>query len=152
MEEIKFAVDSMLGKLARYLRILGYDTLYLSDDDYLLKKCLEENRVLITRDKELYNRARGLSLRCLLIRSNDLHEQLFEVYNIYGLERKRPRCPLCNGELKNISKNLIKDKVPRKVYERNETFLICNNCKKIYWYGKHWDEINKILNKIFQNY
>ena len=148
MEEVKFAVDSMLGRLARYLRILGYDTLYLFDDNSLIDACLEDRRILITRDKELYNRACKLNISCILIRSNNLKEQLKEVSMRIRLKFNEPRCPICNNILKTIEKSKVKDRVPEKVFVNNDKFLICDNCNKIYWYGKHWNGIRNNLRGI----
>ncbi len=139
----------MLGKLARYLRIMGYDTEYLHDDDELIKKSLEEKRILVTRDKVLYLKASKLNIKSILIRSSDVLNQLREIVSSnIRIKKGRPRCPLCNTKLKDVDKNRVKHLVPEKVYTHNKIFMLCENCNKIYWYGKHWIGIEKVLRDI----
>ena len=154
---ISFIVDEMCGKLARWLRLLGFDTLYYSsyvsqvDDTSILSKAAIEKRVLITRDKELYHRAVELGIKVILIMSDELREKLKDVLLI-NLNCNQiivnPRCPICNGVLKKIPKEQVKGRVPFSVYQRINTFLKCVNCGKIYWFGSHWDKIIGILGEI----
>lgn len=149
--EIKFLTDGMLGKLTRFLRILGFDTLYLKDvnDDELLMIAQKDNRILITRDRELYHRAIKMNIRSLLITEINLKNQLSQIaskLNInLDLDIAETRCPLCNTKLEKIPKYEIKNKVPEKIFNLHEEFWICTKCNKIYWMGSHWKSINKTI-------
>ncbi len=154
---VSFVVDEMCGKLARWLRFLGFDTLYYTshvlqvDDTSILSKAAIENRVLITRDKELHRRAVELGIKVILITSDVLKEKLKNVLLInLGCNQivVNPRCPKCNGVLKRIPKERVKEKVPYRVYQRVNTFLECVNCGKIYWFGSHWNKIIGLLGEI----
>jgi len=147
---MKFLVDQMLGTLAKWLRFFGIDTYYATQsihDDELLHIAKEENRVLVTRDKELILRAKKRDIQVIPVFTRDLDEQLKKVLDQTTVDSTQilSRCSLCNTKLEFIDKKEIKDKVPEKVYQTNETFWICPECKKVYWRGSHYD---KILQKI----
>jgi len=147
MRSRKFVVDRMLGKLARWLRILGYDTLYPdAKDEELIEMGNREGRTLITRDKEL-------ALRCgnsILITTFTIEDQLGEMLkNGLRIDEKEmfTRCTLCNSVLQEIDKNNVQGKIPQKSFENNEKFWYCKNCDKYYWKGKHWVDIKKKIEK-----
>ena len=145
---MKVLCDQMLGSLATWLRFLGIDTFYASDqfhDDQLLTIALDEQRVLITRDKELIIRARKKNLQVISIISVDLDEQLTTVLSEIPFDQDAilTRCSLCNSILDSIDNTIIQCKIPKKIYESHQHFWICPNCKKIYWKGSHYDEIIK---------
>lgn len=139
-----FVVDSMLGKLARWLRILGFDTLYFRDmnDEELIRIANERGSYLLTRDRELYLRA---SPKGVLIREMELDGQLKEVAQVLSLHRYDlpTRCPLCNTVLKRVEKDSVAGKVPAGTLEHYSEFYICPGCGKIYWHGSHWGGIVK---------
>lgn len=149
--EKKFLTDGMLGKLTRFMRILGFDTLYLKDasDDELLNIAQKDNRILITRDQELYQRAIKMGLSSILITEVDIEKQLSQIMlklNInLDLDILETRCPICNTKLEQIPKNEIKNLVPKKVFNMHEDFWICPKCNKVYWMGSHWKSINQTL-------
>lgn len=151
LKPLKFIADSMLGRLARWLRILGYDVIYepsISDDD-LIARSLQEQRVILTMDRELTQRESAKY--CLLIRSDDYKEQLKHVITHYNIDCKShifTRCLLCNETLDSIEKEKIKDKVPKYVYSAQNKFDICPQCHRVYWSGTHRDEILKNLDEI----
>lgn len=138
--EIRFIADAMLGRLARWLRFLGYDTCYQAgiSDSQLLRIAREENRCILTRDTRLIKRkAVG---RYLLISENNSYSQLLEV--IHGLKLATcclfSRCVKCNGYLTGITdKSEIKDSVPEFVYLNTDVFLRCHDCGRVYWEGSH---------------
>ena len=143
---MKFIADHMLGSLARWLRFLGFDTAYpevLSDKE-LADLAAIEDRILLTRDKELAN-AKGAS--ALLINGTDIDEQLSQVMDAYDLEIKDElsRCSLCNSILIPVKKEHVKGKVPERVYEFQNEFRECSQCKKYYWPGTHYKNIKNKL-------
>jgi len=142
----RLLADAMLGKLARWLRILGYDTLYMQDDDArIAQRARAEGRVLLTRDRGLAQR-RGL--RTLLIEAQDLDAQMLEVVAALGRPADgAPRCMLCNGELRRIPVEVARSFVPSYVAQTQSLFHRCAECGKIYWQGTHWEGIVRELNR-----
>lgn len=149
---MKFIADSMLGRLARWLRIMGYDTSYSSfiSDRELIKKGREEKRIILTRDTNL--------IKCklvkdyLFIKSDNLEEQIRQVVGAqYTVPLPFSRCLLCNQEIREIKKEKIKKKVPPYVYKTQDGFAWCPQCGKIYWEGTHVEKAKKRLAKILQN-
>ena len=140
----------MLGKLAKYLRFMGYDTYYPTgnlSDNALIKIAKEEGRIIITRDKELARRSKGF-----LVKSDNYEEQLREVINYFNLNAENilSRCSVCNEPLVPVRKEEVKDKVPAYVYEHNEEFYMCPKCHRIYWYGTHTERIEREIKKIME--
>jgi len=135
----------MLGSLARWLRILGYDTLYYvdRDDDELRDEALKTGRILVTRDSELVQRSRKNGTRVLLIQSDETLTQLKEITETYDLDvtPKNTRCPRCNGLLKSVEKTSLKDAVPDESYNAFDEFWRCMECDAVYWQGSHWVQI-----------
>ena len=143
----RLLADAMLGKLARWLRILGYDTLYMQDDDAsIAQRARAEGRVVLTRDHGLVQR-RGL--RTLFINAQDLDAQLAEVVVALGRPADAaPRCMVCNGKLRRIPVEVARSFVPPYVAETQTLFHRCAECGKIYWQGTHWPGIEQELNKV----
>ncbi|WP_297475526.1 Mut7-C RNAse domain-containing protein [Thermococcus sp.] len=146
---MRFIADMMLGRLARWLRLYGHDTLYgIKDDDEIILVALSERRTILTRDSGLAERAKKLGAEAFLLRSNSLEGQVEELKRL-GVEFKelfpaKARCPKCNGLLRRASKEEVRGKVPAKVYERYDEFYICQKCGQIYWPGRQWVEMLKI--------
>ena len=140
----------MLGKLAKYLRFMGYDTYYpngnLSDNE-LIKIAKEEGRIIITRDKELARRSNGSFLK-----SDNYKEQLKEVIENFNLNADNllSRCSICNEPLVPVKKEEIRNKVPAYIYEHNDEFYMCPKCHRIYWYGTHTEKIEREIKKIME--
>ena len=143
----RFVADSMLGSLARWLRMLGYDTAYEKDmdDGALIRLASEENRRILTRDKELAKEPNAI-----FVEPDDLEAQLKLVGEVGGLSFSEEfiRCSTCNGELKSVSKNEIGDRVPEGALANNDRFWICSACGKIYWQGSHWLGIRERFRKL----
>ena len=139
-KEVTFVADAMLGRLARWLRFLGFDTLYypgITDND-IIKISREQKRIILTRDTRLIKR-KGIEAFAL-IKADDALHQLDEVIELFGLKQFSPlsRCVSCNGRLSEISdKRTIKDSVPEFVFLKSKFFQKCNDCGKIYWEGSH---------------
>ena len=141
---LKFVADSMLGTLAKRLRMLGYDVIFLGDvaDRELIKVSKEEGRILLTRDTNIV-KIRGVN--ACLIKSTRVNPQLREVVKKLNLKIDRKRmftiCSECNVPLSDIDKKSIKDKVPKLVYDSFKEFKTCTSCKRIYWPGTHYERL-----------
>lgn len=144
----------MLGKLATWLRLFGYDTLYAGDldiegdeDSFLINEF--RDRILLTRDKELYKRAKGLR-PVFLIKSDRLKEQLKELKALgIKYELKMDRCSLCNSPLRKPSDEealefMRREGIKEDLKEKFELWY-CEKCKKLYWMGGHWRNMKKFL-------
>lgn len=157
---MKFLADPSLGKLAKWLRILGFDTVYFGSGDkpLLLKRAETEQRILLTRDRRIRRKAENLPhLRCCFISHDRVKDQLSEFAQAFmvssGTDRSvrdgfppeklgkgiHPfsRCLECNRELEPIEKEEAEGKVPEYVFSRQERFSRCPGCGKIYWEGTH---------------
>ena len=149
-EKPLFIVDAMLGKLAKKLRLLGYDSLYSSsmEDDELLRIAKNENRILITKDVSLTQKAEKQQIRTIQIAKNDEIEQFLQINKMANLGKctvagSNSRCPVCNGELQSVEKKNVSEKVPTGVYENMNDFWACKKCGKIYWEGTHIKNLQK---------
>jgi len=144
-----FICDTMLGKLARWLRILGYDTLYTREEDNdILAIARRENRMILTRDRELAERAE----RGFLLRGFSIDEQLMELLKagIITIDESRmlTRCTLCNSILRQVDKDQVEGKVPEGSFESSDRFWYCGHCDKYYWTGKHWADIRERVERL----
>ena len=147
---MKFLCDQMLGTLAKWLRLFGFDTFYANsemEDEELLQVAKKEGRVIITRDKQLIARVKKEKLPVIEVNTTDLDEQLNLVLKNVYLDQKAilSRCSVCNTVLDKVKKSEVKNKVPKKIFDNNEKFWFCSKCDKVYWMGSHYD---KIINKI----
>ena len=157
---MKFIADIMVGKLARYLRMAGYDVIYINDieDEEILSIAKKESRTILTRDVLMLQRKdckKGV-IKSLLIKDDSLLSQLEQVKRELDLELKPKliRCLDCNTLLDEASKEDLKEKVPPYVFKTQDNFLYCPDCDKYYWRGTHYDSINnvfKVLNKNLQS-
>ncbi|UCF49447.1 MAG: Mut7-C RNAse domain-containing protein [Thermoplasmatales archaeon] len=150
---MKFLCDQMLGTLAKWMRIFGFDTFYANgeiDDKELIDICSKENRILITRDKILIQIARRENLKTIDINTIDIDEQIKKVISDREIDLKKvlSRCILCNTAVDEIKKDEVKDKVLKKVYDNNEKFWLCKKCDKIYWKGSHYENMIDKINEI----
>jgi uncharacterized protein with PIN domain len=149
MTRPRFSADEMLGSLARWLRLMGYDTGYERDgsDTEILKRAVSDGRVLLTRDKKLAERAGGLGL---YVKDRDLDHQIMQVSMAYGLTfyEDLSRCTACNGELSPITKEEAAEGVPEGALRSNEQFFRCRSCGKYYWKGSHWKNIRKRMDAL----
>ena len=143
----KFVADHMLGSLARWLRMMGYDTVYdkSKDDPDIAKLARLESRFILTRDKELSKEPGAL-----LLDNEDLDSQLQVVATRYGLKFNEDmiRCSTCKGQLADLPKDEAKGKIPDGAFQMNEKFWKCTKCQKIYWKGTHWEGITARLKKL----
>jgi hypothetical protein len=145
-----FILDTHLGQLARYLRLLGFDALYgESDDEKLAQIAHEQGRVLLTRDRRLLMRKVVVHGYCLHTRDSD--QQLQAVLRRFDLDRHiEPwhRCLRCNGRLRPVAKEAILDRLEPKTRKYYHEFHICQDCQNIYWKGSHYEPLQKLLDRI----
>jgi len=153
---MKFICDDNLGKLAKWLRTLGYDTLFsrtISDKE-LISVALSEERIILTRDTKLVQ-LKSVT-KYLLIESDKPLEQLKQVKEKFDLKIDEQylffRCLVCNTALEKIEKETIKEKIPPYVYKTQNNFVYCRKCDKIFWVGTHVQRMTQRLaeNKIFE--
>jgi uncharacterized protein with PIN domain len=162
---MKFIADSMVGRLARWLRLLGQDTLYFPsiEDRRLIKIAREENRILLTRDTRLV-KMKGLH-NFLLLRENDPFKQLKTVITTFDLVPYEQlskdgfevhpcihsRCSLCNSPLEDVPLEQARPFVPDYVYRTSDAMKKCSQCNKFYWQGTHREKLRKKLQEILYN-
>jgi hypothetical protein len=142
---MKFIADAMLGKLSKYLRILGYDTIYFNrkDEDELIRIAQEHGRVLLTRRTKLKGREGIKDL--LFITEDNPREQLKEVLIYYQLspftDSFCTRCLICNERLIDIPREETGGKIPEYILNSYDSFSLCPHCHRIYWPGSHHERM-----------
>ncbi len=146
-----FVADAHLGGLARFLRMLGYDTAHRNDlDDIEIRRLAnDERRTVLTRDRELL-KCRDIARGCF-VRALKAEDQLREVARRYRLEEcARPfsRCLHCNLPLVAIDKASVIDRLPERVSEIHERFLRCPGCERIFWEGTHYQRMRSVLREL----
>jgi len=143
----RFLADAMLGRLARWLRMLGYDTVYdPGEDEELLQRAWREGRILLTRDTRLVRRRRLPSH--LFIQSDQVREQVRQVLSALGLPRTAGptrRCLRCNAVLEPRRKDEVAGLVPEFVWSEHQAFWRCPDCARIYWPGTHRQRMEEAL-------
>jgi uncharacterized protein with PIN domain len=152
---LKFVVDGMLGGLARWLRMLGYETEYdaKTNDNKLLEMLQEEGTVLLTKDEELYHRAETRKLLAVLVKGESEEQRLGQLAKSISIslniEMATTRCPQCGSQLHEISKEEASSSVPEKSLKLYDKFWRCSNseCAKTYWIGSHWKRIHQTLDE-----
>ena len=148
-ENLRLLADGMLGRLARWLRLLGYDVAYDNSaaDAELAHRARAEGRVLLTRDREL-TRRRGL--RALLIQAEALEEQVQEVRTALGPppHPALSRCAVCNTALESVPPGEIADRVPPYVLRAQTEFQRCPGCERVYWPGTHLKKMRERLERL----
>lgn len=150
LRETRFILDTHLGKLAAYMRMLGFDTLYQNNrsDEALANISSRENRILLTRDRGLLKRK--IVTRGYILRSSDPKEQVVEVLRRLDLlSQIAPfsRCLCCNQLLMPVEKEEIIDQLqPDTIATQNE-FLLCTNCGRLYWKGSHYNRMQAMIAK-----
>jgi len=150
---MKFICDDNLGKLAKWLRTLGYDTLFFDpiEDGDLIARALKEDRTVLSRDTQLSRFKLKLGERLMLIQSDNPLEQLKQVEKHFGLKQDEKllfsRCLVCNEPLEKTEKEEIKDRLYPYVYQTQDTFVHCPQCERIYWSATHVQRMKATLSK-----
>jgi uncharacterized protein with PIN domain len=147
----RFILDVHLGRLARYLRLLGFDAEYANErgDDELAARSIQDGRILLTRDRGLLKRA-AIS-RGYWVRSTDPRQQLREIvsrFDLAGAMMPFSRCIACNGPLRSVTKAEVAGVVPPRVIESHEDFNRCEWCGRVYWQGSHYERLQHIVQVI----
>jgi len=165
---ISFLADAMLGNIARKLRIFGFDTIYLANatDDEILKTGIEQDRVILTADKELFRRIVKVGARGVLVGSGGASEieELIHILSKSGITSLGTkgigsRCSVCNGHLEERTSDQVKNNnhdsnnrdvsdVPDKVILYHKQFFECKECRKVYWEGGHLKGIKSLAQNL----
>lgn len=148
----KFILDVHLGKLARYLRLMGFDTLYRNDysDREIIEISVSNNRIILTRDIGILKNDKVT--RGYWLRSQDSKQQLCEVlkkFDLYSQIQTFSRCIVCNGIIESIGKDKIADKITPNTFKYYNEFFKCSSCQRLYWEGSHYIKLKKFTETIF---
>ncbi|MBT8126827.1 MAG: Mut7-C ubiquitin/RNAse domain-containing protein [Gammaproteobacteria bacterium] len=154
LRQTSFVLDCHLGRLARYLRQFGFDTLYRNDyaDDELARISAETNRILLTRDRSLLKRS--IITHGYFIRESDPRKQLDEVVRRFDLKDQIVpfgRCTRCNGSVKLVNKQDIVDRLEPKTRLYYDTFWQCTSCGQVYWEGSHVKHMIKLTDEVLNS-
>lgn len=155
LRQVRFLADTHLGRLARYLRLLGFDTLFENEKDpgdaALVRVAASEGRILLTRDRALL--ARRALTHGLWLPSTTAREQivyLIDRLDLRGLCRPFTRCTRCNGPLKVVSKAELCDELPPRVKQTFQSFWQCEGCDRVYWRGTHYEHMQAVVAELLQ--
>jgi uncharacterized protein len=151
LRQTRFVLDVHLGKLARYLRLLGFDTLYRMDfnDAEIIATSLAEARIILTRDRGLLKHR--VVTHGYWVRATDPHEQAAEITRVFDLGNSaRPftRCLRCNGDLQPAAKDDVADRLPPRVRAQFDEFARCPACGRLYWRGSHYARLRRIVDEL----
>ncbi len=150
---MKFIADCMLGKLTRWLRMLGQDVKYSSslNDKQLIEVAKRESRFLLTRDFELYQQASMQEVDSFLVEGKTEAEKLAGLAKRFSLRLEIDvtvsRCPKCNTRIRPIPKEEVTSRVLKATFSNYDEFWECSSCGQIYWQGAHWKRIERTLGK-----
>ncbi len=145
---MKFILTKELGRLAKWLRIIGYDTVYYDGDDKakLVILSLRDNRIILTRDSKM---ARFTGVKVVHFRDDEVEKQLEQAIKELNLEVSEEKtftlCVDCNRPLCSVEKERIKNRVPPYVFKTQNEFKLCPACDKVFWKGTHWDLVKRFL-------
>jgi uncharacterized protein len=152
---MKFIVDSNVGRLARWLRIAGFDTVFINDldDNRLVRLALSEGRVLLTKDTQILKRRVAATgrLKVIMIEADEVKAQLRQVVKVLNLSDKIKAftlCLECNQPLVTKAKEEVKDLVPPYVFQTQTQYMQCPACQRVYWRGTHWQRMSRELERI----
>jgi len=154
---VKFIADGMLGKLTRWLRMLGHDVKYSNklNDAELAVIAKKERRVLLTKDLELYQRAIAKGIDAFYVEGRTEAKRLAEIAKRFNIplviDLKNSRCPRCNTKLWATPKEKLAGKVEKNTFTYYDDFWECPKCGHIYWQGAHWGRIRATLKEAEEN-
>ena len=152
----RFIIDVNVGRLAKWLRIMGYDTLFPEEhsDNELVRIALREGRVLVTRDAGIAQRraVRLGQMKIVQIKDDDLRSQLQQLVRDLGLNLDNgfSRCVLCNRVLNQVHKEEVAHLLPPYVCQTQSQFMQCPQCQRLYWRGTHWSNMMAELGQVYQ--
>ena len=144
----RFVLDAHLGRLAAYLRMLGFDTLYRNDydDPELVDISVDEQRILLTCDKGLLMRKQ--LTRGYYVRERQPKRQLLEIlsrFDLYQSQKPFTRCMHCNGKIESVRKEAIESHLMPRTKLHYHEFWQCRNCQKVFWKGSHYQRMQKLI-------
>lgn len=148
---MKLILTKELGRLVKWLRILGIDTAYFNQNNLnsLIVEALRDGRIIVTRNQRLSKHA---GIRVILVGAQKVKEQTAEILKALNIQIDKDimfsRCVICNRALTAIDKQKVKDKVPEYVFKTQDSFTACPDCRRIYWPGTHWANVEKTLKEI----
>lgn len=153
--ETRFIVDHNVGKLAKWLRMMGYNAILFKeeDDGSLVRTALTQDRVVLTKDSQIMKRRVVTSgrLKAVFLDTDDPNEQLRKVIQTLHLDchyKPFSICLECNHPLVERDKEEVRGRVPPYVFRTKEQFMECPSCHRIYWRGTHWLAMNRVLRKL----
>jgi uncharacterized protein with PIN domain len=153
LRETRFILDVHLGKLARLLRMLGFDSLYRNDyaDPELVAIALNEKRVILTKDRGILKIKSVTHGYC--VRSSTPNQQIFEILNRFDLYSQiHPffRCMDCNGVISPVNKKDIQERLEKKTRQYYNEFSICSKCEKLFWKGTHYNKMKHYIDQLME--
>ncbi|MGD1119774.1 MAG: Mut7-C RNAse domain-containing protein [Dehalococcoidales bacterium] len=155
INDLKFIVDENVGKLARWLRMMGFDSVFFTgeDDAQMVRQALAENRILLTRDTGIIKRRAVSSgrLKAILFTTEEPEEQMRQLMaqlDISQLAHPFTICMECNQPLAEVTPADVKDRVPPYVYKTQTRYVACPACRRVYWRGTHWAAMLHRLEKL----
>ncbi len=149
LRRLRFVADNHLGRLARFLRLLGLDTLHDQswNDPDLVEISTRQRRILLTRDVDLLKH--GSLTHGYFVRAGDPREQVTEVARRFQLEPTPfTRCMVCNGELAPVGKEEIADRLPPATRDHIDEYRMCSDCEKLYWRGAHHADLSRVIEAV----
>jgi uncharacterized protein with PIN domain len=154
LRDPRFVVDVNLGRLARYLRLLGFDTLYRNDyqDTDLVRICLEQRRIVLSRDRNLLKHS-AITHGCFIHNTDPLRqiEEVIKRLDLANIATPFKRCVRCNGLLRPIEKSLIEERLPPLTRKHYELFWICGDCEQAYWKGAHYQRMMELVEGLLKS-
>ena len=158
VSNLKFIVDNNVGRLAKWLRMMGYDAVFFNGDNdtHMVATALAEGRVILTRDTHIVKRRVVTSgqLKVILLASDNPERQMRQVIDALNLDSQfQPFtiCLKCNQPLEERSREQLKDRVPPYVFKTQSQYVECPACHRIYWRGTHWQAMTKRLKKLAES-
>ena len=153
LREPRFVLDVHLGKLARYLRLIGFDALYRNDysDENIIRLSVDERRIILTRDRGILKHT--VVMHGYWLRNTVPREQLKEVIRVFDLGASfHPfsRCLECNGTLHDVDRRTVLTRIPPSVARNFQVFRTCEGCGRVYWRGSHYERLAQIVQELRQ--
>ena len=155
---MKFIVDHNVGKLTKWLRMMGYDTLFFDgeDDWHMVRTALTESRIILTRDTQVMKRGviNSGRLKAILIQSDKPEQQIQQVVHTLNLDCQSglfTLCLECNQPLIMRSPQQVRERVPPYVFQTQSQYMECPACHRIYWRGTHWQAMNRKIEKFVKS-
>jgi uncharacterized protein with PIN domain len=154
-KDLLFIVDHNVGKLVRWLRMLGYDSVFFNgpDDGEMVKQALAEGRIILTRDTGITKRrvVKNGEIKVTLLESENPHEQMSQILSSFDINsaiRPFTRCLECNRPLESRAREDLANRIPPYVYRTQSRYVECPGCHRIYWKGTHWQAMMKKIEKL----